>query len=196
MGADLYIECKEADEYDARLKSLVESAIATRNALITLHGADRDRKTLKFLNSEVQSAQDEVDALDDQRWSKNPHYFRDPYNDSSILWRLGLSWWQDVGKMLDEQFEGQPKLKDDDDEGWNARSILTPENCLRLLKMVKERAKHLEAIDRAWLEEHNCATKGEGNSPEEWNRYYAEKLAKLIAFLKRGAKAGGIYCSI
>lgn len=31
-----------------------------------------------------------------------PFYFRDSYNDSSILWQLNLSWWRDVTPILDK----------------------------------------------------------------------------------------------
>lgn len=27
-------------------------------------------------------------------------YFQDPYNDSSVLWQFGLSWWKDVTPLL------------------------------------------------------------------------------------------------
>lgn len=30
-------------------------------------------------------------------------YFRDSYNNTSVLWQMGLSWWQDVGKVLDDE---------------------------------------------------------------------------------------------
>src|SRR5207244_12216175 len=30
-------------------------------------------------------------------------YFRDPYNDFDLLWKFGLSWWDDVIPMLDDQ---------------------------------------------------------------------------------------------
>lgn len=29
-------------------------------------------------------------------------YFRDPYNNGSVLWKYGLSWWSDITKLQDE----------------------------------------------------------------------------------------------
>ena len=29
-------------------------------------------------------------------------YFRDSYNNTSVFWQMGLSWWADVGKVTDE----------------------------------------------------------------------------------------------
>ena len=30
-------------------------------------------------------------------------YFRDAYNDGSILWKYGLSWWADISKLQDKE---------------------------------------------------------------------------------------------
>jgi len=35
-------------------------------------------------------------------------YFRDPYNDWSVLWKFGLSWWNDVIPRLDSDSNLQP----------------------------------------------------------------------------------------
>jgi hypothetical protein len=32
-------------------------------------------------------------------------YFRDPYNDWSVLWKYGLSWWTDITPMLNKEGE-------------------------------------------------------------------------------------------
>ncbi len=29
-------------------------------------------------------------------------YFRDSYNNSNVLWQMGLSWWQDITPMLNK----------------------------------------------------------------------------------------------
>jgi len=53
-------------------------------------------------------------------------YFRDSYNDSNLLNKFGLSWWNDVVPML------------------NDKSQLTPEKASALLSMLKEREDEFE----------------------------------------------------
>jgi hypothetical protein len=48
-------------------------------------------------------------------------YFRDPYNDWDVLWKFELSWWNDVGKLLDRTHR------------------LSVANAEKLLKMMRER---------------------------------------------------------
>ena len=48
-------------------------------------------------------------------------YFRDSYNDSDLLWKFDLSWWDDVIPML------------------NGKSQLTPEKASALLSILKEK---------------------------------------------------------
>jgi len=44
----------------------------------------------------------ELTAVDKDPWGPdNDQYFRDSYNDSSLLWQLGLSWWSDVAPIID-----------------------------------------------------------------------------------------------
>jgi len=40
-----------------------------------------------------------INKLEGFRTDDNVGYFRDAYNDSSVLNKLGLSWWQDVAPM-------------------------------------------------------------------------------------------------
>ena len=47
-------------------------------------------------------------------------YFRDPYNDWDVLWKFGLSWWEDVIPMLD------------------AEACLVPVEATRLITMLDE----------------------------------------------------------
>jgi len=63
MGADLYIECKEAEEYAKRIRPLWDKAIAERDKLIASLGNQRDRETFKFVDSAVQEAQEKVEEI-------------------------------------------------------------------------------------------------------------------------------------
>jgi hypothetical protein len=48
-------------------------------------------------------------------------YFRDPYNDGSVLWQYGLSWWRDITKLQDEE------------------GVISVENTKKFLQMLAER---------------------------------------------------------
>jgi hypothetical protein len=66
-------------------------------------------------------AQEDVERLYEKMYEEG--YFRDSYNASSVLWPLGLSWWTDVGALLET----------DDDE-----RVLTPDGVVRLLALLAE----------------------------------------------------------
>lgn len=44
----------------------------------------------------------QISELAEKLWNPESGYFRDSYNYSNVLWALGLSWWRDVGDLLDE----------------------------------------------------------------------------------------------
>ncbi|MDA1193236.1 MAG: hypothetical protein O3A46_16290 [Candidatus Poribacteria bacterium] len=54
-------------------------------------------------------------------------YFRDSYNPSSVLWQFGLSWWEQIAELLDEEHR------------------LTPDKAKRLLDMLKEHEPRFQA---------------------------------------------------
>jgi hypothetical protein len=60
------------------------------------------------------------------RADEQPRVFPDPYNDWDVLWQFGLSWWNDVIPMLDE----------------DAR--LSVANARRLLAMLDQREESFE----------------------------------------------------
>jgi hypothetical protein len=85
MGADIYsIKFRDKNE---KTKPLFEAAVIRRDAART----EAQRK----------AAQKRVTELYDEMYSEG--YFRDSYNDSSLFWQLDLSWWRDVGDMLDDE---------------------------------------------------------------------------------------------
>jgi hypothetical protein len=42
-------------------------------------------------------------------YDDNPYYFRDSYNNSSVLWKLDLSWWKDVVEYCDDEMTMPPE---------------------------------------------------------------------------------------
>lgn len=76
MGADLYIE-KIHQPLLEKYQPLFDEAVRQRDAL------PRDSK-------EAKAAQRKVTRYYDLMYSDG--YFRDSYNVTSVLWRLGLSW--------------------------------------------------------------------------------------------------------
>ncbi len=86
MGADLYITPlyePQRKEWEPKFQEAAQK---------------RDR--LKMGSPERDLAQLTVEKLYDKMYECG--YFRDPYNDWDLLWKFGLSWWQDVIPMLNE----------------------------------------------------------------------------------------------
>jgi hypothetical protein len=167
MGADLYIN-SVYDPISAKYTPLFEKACNERNAI-------SDQESAKF-----KAAQKKVSKYYDLMSSKG--YFRDSYNNSSLLWRMDLSWWSDVGELLDEE------------------NNLTPAKCHVFLGMLLERP--ILPIKAEELKDHfkynKITSKTEKQKVvDEWNEYYTKKKKKLIAFLKLAIKLNeSIHCSI
>jgi len=87
MGADLYITPvyqPQRQEWQPRFEEAV-----------------RRRDTLAVGSPEYRDAQARVDECYEKLYDQG--YFRDPYNDWDVLWKFGLSWWNDVIPMLDDE---------------------------------------------------------------------------------------------
>jgi hypothetical protein len=94
-------------------------------------------------------------------------YFRDSYNDSNLLWRFGLSWWADVGPLLDG-----PQQR-----------LLAPAKAAELLALLDERAaRFTESLNEL--------------APEEVG-YFLEKRRAFTDLLRHAIELGEpIDCSI
>jgi hypothetical protein len=160
MGADLYIR-KLSNE--CRRKNRRNFLRWTRKR--DLAGADLVR--MKF-------CQDKVNLYYDKMYERG--YFRDSYNSTSLMWRLGLSWWQDIGKMVDEN------------------NNLTVEKAMELREMVASRPlKLIESV--AELKANHCDTSG-ADPVKEWNDYYIKKKQNFLDFLDEAIRLREpIYCS-
>jgi chaperonin cofactor prefoldin len=87
MGADLYImplHQQQRQQWEPQFEAAV-----------------RRRDSLKRGSKEYQQAQEEVEECYEKLHEEG--YFRDPYNDWDLLWKFGLSWWDDVIPMLDKE---------------------------------------------------------------------------------------------
>ena len=88
MGADLYITPlyeRQRQQWEPQFEE-----------------AARRRDRLKVGTKDYRQAQAAVEACYEKLHEQG--YFRDPYNDWDLLWKFGLSWWQDVIPMLDKQY--------------------------------------------------------------------------------------------
>lgn len=152
MGADLYIESL----YEANRKKyegLFEKWVKVRD------GFDRGSEA-------AAEAQKEVSLYFDRMHAKG--YFRDSYNDSSVLWLYGLSWWEDVSSKL-----------------VNKKGMLTPTACDRLLVLLDGKQAAFEVTLKAKLADKEWVG---SEKPEEIEKYMVEKAKRLRAFLKLAIK--------
>ncbi|OGM09261.1 hypothetical protein A2Z67_04960 [Candidatus Woesebacteria bacterium RBG_13_36_22] len=103
-------------------------------------------------------------------WSKMypaTGYFRDSYNDGNLLWKFGLSYWNDFPKLMRR-----------------GSQLMSPAKVKILLKMLKEREESFQ-IGIAM----NCS--------DEERRYYLKKYKRLKRFLNNAIKLNTfIRCSI
>jgi hypothetical protein len=160
MGADLYIQSQH-DKTQKKWGPIFEAAVRKRD------GFERG-------SAEAEEAQKEVDAAYKGLCSPEG-YFRDSYNCTSILWQLGLSWWRDVGDMLD-------------DEGY-----MQPEKIKEFLAMIE--AAELPEPEQLKLE--NATIDDGENSREAWHKSFVDHRKQLIAFLGHALDLNEpIYCSI
>jgi hypothetical protein len=111
MGADLYLH-SEFDRHHRDWERKYDEAVKRRAA------CERN-------SPEYEAAQQTVSDCYAHMYERG--YFRDSYNPSNLLWLFGLSWWEDVGPLLDTE------------------DNLTPEQAARLLAMLDERVATFKA---------------------------------------------------
>jgi hypothetical protein len=86
MGADLYLLPVLKSDHE-KLREQINEAVAKREA--SKPNTDEWRRWQSKVNESL-------------NLMYGAGYFRDPYNDTSILRMFGLSWWKDVVPLLDE----------------------------------------------------------------------------------------------
>lgn len=168
MGADLYIRSISAAMKE-RYEPQFEQAWKAR---------DKAAKSKRL----VGSRRDEVVAKHQARVTKfynlmysGGGYFRDSYNVSCLLNRLGYSWWTDVGPMLTKR-----------------ERLLTVRKARKLRELVWNAA--IPKTTKRWMKENHCHP---GDTVADYDRYFADSKVELVAFLDRAiALKESIYCSI
>lgn len=71
-------------------------------------------------------------------------YFRDSYNDSSVLWKYGLSYWTDFKKWTNAEYEMSPE---------GAKKLLNSLN--RRTKVFEEAIAQESVEDQQWFHLHS-----------------------------------------
>lgn len=154
MGADLYIESRISqakDVWQPFFNRAVES---------------RDSATSKEEKAFFQEA---IDEAYNNLFPSNA-YFRDSYNPSSLLDKLGLSWWADVIPMLEEGY-------------------LPIERAKEFLMILENITLNEEKVLEAALDFQK--------SFEEMIKYFHEKKENLMNLLRESIELNEpIYCSL
>lgn len=162
MGADLYIE------------SITEPARKQAEPRFNAAVRRRENATAEPVRK---AAQAEVEAAYDAMYPEGG-YFRDSYNGTCVLARVGLSWWNDVVPMLDDD------------------RLLSVQAAGALAVRVEE--AELDLPDADELKAMHCAVSDEGeNSPEAWAESYRSHRKELVTFLRRAVDMGEpVRCSL
>ena len=147
MGADLMIEPMFSDNQSKHEKAFDE-AIRIRNVCT--------RGTPAY-----ESAQKKVDELYDKMYEVG--YFRDSYNDSSLFWKLGLSWWALAADGTKVSLI-------------NKQGNISVANAKKLLALVKSLPIQIEEKDiEGWAA---------GTTVENLKEFFEKKRQRFIAFLE------------
>ena len=149
MGADLYI------------RSLSEACRKQWEPVF--NAACRKRDKFGRGTPEGDAAQKEVNEAYDKMFAEG--YFRDSYNATNCLNRVGLSWWADVVPLCNKK--GQMGIR----------------NIRKFRKMITD-AK-LEPMTKEQLLANHATVDDGVNSVEAWNKYYADGIKELLAFLDK-----------
>lgn len=175
MGADLYIK-QIHDPIRRRYQPFFDEAVRLRD-----HVQQRLRVTPKespdrpALHQLEEAAQDIVTHFYDAMYAEG--YFRDSYNATNVLCRLGLSWWQDVKPLL----ENQRELKGEALRAFRERVI----QATLQLPTKEEVRKQGGVVDN------------DENSLAVWHNHFRDQHAALIVFLNRAVELDtAIWCSL
>lgn len=166
MGADIY------------LSSIVDPARAKNRPLFDDACERRNRGD--------EGARADVEKYYDAMYPPEG-YFRDSYNDTSLYWLLGRSWWQDSDLV-------QPGKEFRNEEG-----ELTEAGIAKALEMQRSYLegfrKDAESFDEkfdAWLAKpgKHATIDDDKNTPDAWRKMFRSKLDRWIAMQERAVALG------
>ena len=171
MGVELY-----SSEFLANFESLEERLVE----------AVRMRDLIRTSCARQARAQDKVDRLIRKQYEVG--FFRDVYDETSILAQLGLSWWSDVAPRLDAHDHLHPACVE-----WLLREVQSR----RLLPssfLTEEQTSAMALLRGGQDLMADRLIAGYSSSELEW--FVSRKLA-LMAFLTRSLSLGQpIVCSL
>lgn len=169
MGADLYIE-KIHREFEAEWRPRMEEAWRIRDDAMTAYQKRYGREVPRDAEGKIDlPEQAAANAIFDEMYDRPVEevgYYRDSYNASSVMWKLGLSWWNLA----------------DPDEPRPFRAIvngrITARRALKLLN-------HIRSLPPFTIEGLRAELKGvwEQETDEEVLRYFNAQRARLERFL-------------
>ncbi len=171
MGADLYRK-SISDAARDRWNPIFTEAARKRD--VRIHELESKGKSDKqsWNDKQVKLLQKEVeDAY--EKMHPDEGYFRDSYNITSVLNRMGLSWWNDIAKLQGKS--GKISVK----------------NLKKMVEMIEA-----APIKPLTLEEYknNCS---QAQPIETWQPYFEKRKAALLKFLKGAIEAKeSIYASL
>lgn len=183
MGADLYNERfkKQSPEFQKREKEFDDYKNSIPN---DRKMTDEERK--KYFE------------LYDRAY-EDPYYFRESYGGGGLLSALDLSWWRDVGKIIDECPGNKPPeglTEEEVDAFYDARDInVDAEGCQKFIDLLESRKHMLDAPDYDFVEKGKDWLTGEEYETHVGN-WYRERYDRLIKFLTIAKEHGGFYASI
>ena len=154
MGADLYMN-RAYDEKCAEKKETLDSFGKAKGNGVELTQAQKQHM---------------MDVYDDL-YKQGDVYFRDSYNSGSVMWAMGMSWWDDVVPMLDKD------------------GNLSHEDTLKLVNMITDAPLNvstdfLENMPDEW-------------TIDDAQKYLREEQQKLVGFLKRAVETDDtVSCSL
>lgn len=101
---DLAVRARDVSHMNDELKALVTSEVKGRAAELEASKPDLAKQMMATLEGwrgggRVEKMQVLVSLAYELMYSKG--YFRDSYNQTNLLWRLGLSYWKDLEGWLD-----------------------------------------------------------------------------------------------
>lgn len=174
---DLAVKARDADRLGANVKLRVIEEVKGRAAEVhatDLALSERLMETIYLLGQKSRAERKEamqslVRLAFDQMNAKG--YYRDSYNQSNLLWRLGMNYWGYINELLD------------------GSCLMSVANMRKLANDIK----HATIIPAGQMkgDEHLSGILA------EWDTYFAEKKADLLALMQQAIdKKEPLYWSV